>query len=155
MAALMVTARAGSAIAASLATMRVTEQIDALEAMAVDPVGYLVGPRIVAALFCVPALTAIFDLTGIAAGWLFGVSVIGVDGGVFISRAREAVDMNDIAVGFWKSVVFGVFVAWISTSRGFFATGGAKGVGSATTQAVVLISVLILAGDYVMSALLF
>ncbi len=155
MAALMVTARAGSAIAASLATMRVTEQIDALEAMAVDPVGYLVSPRIVAALFCVPALTALFDLTGIAAGWLFGVTVLGIDGGVFMARTREAVGMDDVAIGFWKSLVFGVFVAWISTSRGYFARGGAMGVGQATTQAVILISVLVLAGDYVMSALLF
>lgn len=155
LAALMVTARAGSAIAANLATMRVTEQIDALQAMAVDPVQYLVSPRIVAAVVCVPMLTAVFDLTGIGAGYVFGTAVLGLDGGVFLTRTWESVDFSDVSVGFWKSVVFGVFLAWISTSRGFFATGGAKGVGTATTQAVILISVLVLAGDYMMSALLF
>jgi phospholipid/cholesterol/gamma-HCH transport system permease protein len=155
MAALMVTARAGSAIAASMATMRVTEQIDALQAMAVDPVDYLIGPRIVAAVFCMPVLTAIFDLTGIGAGYLFSTTVLHLDGGVFIARMHQAVDVNDVAVGFWKSLAFGALVAWIASARGYFATGGAKGVGAATTHAVVIISVLILAGDYVMSALLF
>lgn len=155
LAALMVTARAGSATAARIATMRVTEQIDALEAMAVDPLHYLVAPRLVAAVFCVPALTAVFDLVGIGAGYVFAVGALRIDGSSYMAATQAAVGMDDVAIGFWKSLVFAVFIAWIASARGYFAEGGAKGVGAATTEAVVIISVLVLAGDYVMSALLF
>jgi phospholipid/cholesterol/gamma-HCH transport system permease protein len=153
--ALMVTARAGSAITATLGNMRVGEQIDALRSLAVDPVQYLVSPRLVAAVVALPLLTAMFSLVGIASAYGFGVFVLGLDGGQFTASVRDSVEWSDVSAGIWKSLLFGVFVAWISTYYGFFARGGAKGVGLATTQAVVATSVVILVGDYVMTALLF
>jgi phospholipid/cholesterol/gamma-HCH transport system permease protein len=155
LAALMVTARAGSAITATLGNMRVGEQIDALRSLAVDPVQYLVSPRLVAAVIVIPLLTAIFSLVGIAAAYVLSVSVLGLDGGQFMSAVRDSVEWSDVAAGIWKSLVFAVFTAWLATYYGFFAEGGAKGVGQATTQAVVTTSVVILVGDYVMTALLF
>lgn len=155
LAALMVTARAGSAITATLGNMRVGEQIDALRSMAVDPVQYLVSPRIVAAIVVIPLLTAIFSLVGIAAAYVLSTSMLRLDGGQFWSSVRDSVEWSDVAGGIWKSLVFAVFVAWIGSYYGFFATGGAKGVGLATTQSVVATAVVILVSDYVMTALLF
>lgn len=155
LAALMVTARAGSAMAATLGTMRVTEQIDALETMAIDPVHYLVAPRLVAGLIAVPMLTAFFTLVGLFVAQFFSGAVLGLDASQFVSNAFDAVEWSDVAAGIYKSVVFAVFIVWVATYRGFFATGGAFGVGRATTRAVVETSVLILAVDYVMTALLF
>lgn len=155
LAALMVSARAGSAIAATIGNMRVTEQIDAIKALAVDPIHYLVMPRTVAALIVVPMVTAFFSLFGTAAGYIFGVNVLGLDGGTFITNVREAVSWTDISSGIWKSVVFAALIAWISTYRGYFTSGGSMGVGRATMQAVVEISALVLVGDYIMTALLF
>lgn len=155
LAALMVTARAGSAITATLGNMRVGEQIDALRAMAVDPVQYLVSPRLVAAVAVIPMLTAIFSLVGIGAAYVLSTTVLHLDGGQFLSSVRDSVEWSDVSAGIWKSLVFAVCVAWIGTYYGFFAAGGAKGVGLATTQAVVATSVVILIGDYVMTALLF
>lgn len=152
--ALMVTARAGSAMAATIAGMRVTEQIDALEVMAVDPVQYLASTRLWAALLAVPLLGVLFNLAGIAAAYLFAVSVLGIDGNVFASSVRDAVNMEDIRISLAKSVVFAVFIGWVACYQGFVATRGAQGIGRATTQAVVTVSVMILAGDYVMTALL-
>mgnify|MGYP001153369108 CR=1 FL=1 len=154
LAALMVAARAGSAMAATIAGMRVTEQIDALEVMAVEPVQYLASTRLVASLATVPLLVTLFNLVGIGAAYVFAVSVLGVDGGVFASSVREAVSMDDIGISLAKAVVFAVFVAWISAYQGFHAERGAQGIGRATTEAVVTIAVLVLAGDYVMTALL-
>jgi phospholipid/cholesterol/gamma-HCH transport system permease protein len=155
LAALMVTARAGSAITATLGNMRVGEQIDALRSMAVDPVQYLVSPRIVAAIAVIPLLTAIFSLVGIGAAYLLSISILRLDGGQFLSSVRDSVEWSDVSGGLWKSLVFAVFVAWIASYYGFFATGGAKGVGLATTQSVVATAVVILISDYVMTALLF
>lgn len=154
LAALMVAARAGSAIAATIAGMRVSEQIDALEVMAVDPIQYLASTRLLAALLTVPMLTALFDLAGIFAGLVFGTSVLGIDGGIFMTSIREAVDWSDVSAGFYKSIVFATFIAWISCYQGYVATRGAEGIGRATTNAVVIVSVLVLAGDYVITALL-
>lgn len=153
LAALMVAARAGSAIAATLGGMRVTEQIDALEVMAVDPVQYLSSTRMWAALISMPILTAFFDLAGIAAAQLFGVGVLGIDGGLFMSSIRDAVGWDDVSIGLVKSVTFGVLIAWVSCYQGFSTKHGAEGIGRATTNAVVIISVLVLAGDYVITAL--
>jgi phospholipid/cholesterol/gamma-HCH transport system permease protein len=154
LAALMVTARAGSAMSATIAGMRVTEQIDALEVMAVEPVQYLASTRLLAAMLCVPLLVTLFNLTGIGAAYVFATEVLRVDGGVFISSIREAVSTRDVAVSLYKALVFAVLLAWISTHQGFHAQRGARGIGRATTQAVVVVSVLVLAGDYVMTALL-
>jgi phospholipid/cholesterol/gamma-HCH transport system permease protein len=155
LAALMVTARAGSAIAATIGTMRVTEQIDALEAMAIDPIDYLVTPRLLAGLIAVPMLTAIFTLVGLGVAQLFTGHVLGLDASKFASSAFEAVEWEDASAGLYKSVVFAVFIVWVAAYRGYFASGGALGVGRATTRAVVETSVLILAADYVMTALMF
>ena len=154
LAALMVAARAGSAIAATIAGMRVSEQIDALEVMAVDPIQYLASTRLLAALITVPMLTALFDLAGIFAALTFGTGVLGIDGGIFMTSIREAVDWSDVAAGFYKSFLFATFIAWISCFQGYVATRGAEGIGRATTNAVVITSVLVLAGDYVITAFL-
>ena len=154
LAALMVAARAGSAIAATIAGMRVSEQIDALEVMAVDPIQYLASTRLLAALITVPMLTALFDLAGIFAALTFGTGVLGIDGGIFMSSIREAVDWSDVSAGFYKSFVFATFIAWISCFEGYVARHGAEGIGRATTNAVVTTSVLVLAGDYVITAFL-
>ncbi len=153
--ALMVTARAGSAIAATIGTMRITEQIDALSSVAVDPLQYLVTPRLIAALVALPVLVALFDVTGIAAGFLLGVAVLDVDGGVFMTSIRESVDWVDVSAGLWKSLVFAALIVWVAAYRGYVARQGALGVGQATTRAVVTITVLILGADYVMTSLLF
>jgi phospholipid/cholesterol/gamma-HCH transport system permease protein len=153
--ALMVTARAGSATAATIGNMAVTEQIDALRALAVDPLRYLVVPRFLAAVLVLPLLTAMFSLAGIAAAYLFGVSVLGLDGLAFMSNVRSSVQSKDVSVGLWKAVVFGAVIAWIATYRGYRTLGGAIGVGLATSRTVVESAVLILGGDYVMTALLF
>lgn len=153
--ALMVTARAGSSMAATLGTMRVTEQIDALESMAIDPIQYLVSPRLVASVLTLPLLIAIFDICGIGVSWLFAVHVLGVDGGTYASSVVEAVASADVLAGLWKAIAFAVILAWVSTYQGFHTSRGALGVGQATTRAVVVVSVLILAVDYALTALLF
>jgi phospholipid/cholesterol/gamma-HCH transport system permease protein len=153
--ALMVTARAGSAIAATLGNMRVTEQIDALKTMAIDPLGYLVAPRIVAAILSAPMLTALFTVTGLAVAQVFAVGVLGLDQAQFSSSVRDAIEGDDVVEGLTKSLAFAVVMVWIATYRGYHAHGGAQGVGQATTRAVVETSVLVLALDYVLTALLF
>jgi phospholipid/cholesterol/gamma-HCH transport system permease protein len=155
LAALMVTARAGSAMAAELGTMRVTEQIDALYTMAVNPVQYLVVPRIAASTIMVPVLTMIFNVLGIYGAYLVAVKLLGVDEGSFIQNVQFYVDPHDIYSGLAKAAVFGFLLALISCYRGFFVTGGAKGVGIATTRAVVLSSVAIFVADYVLTEFMF
>ncbi len=155
LAALMVTARAGSAIAAEIGIMRITEQIDALTAMAVNPIKYLVVPRVVAGLVAVPLLTAIFDVVGIYGGYLVGVKLLGLSSGIYFSEMRNSVDMADINGGFLKSLSFGIIVTWVSTYKGYHTGYGAEGVVKATTEAVVLSSVLVLVWDYFMTSVLF
>ncbi|MDE2058117.1 MAG: ABC transporter permease [candidate division NC10 bacterium] len=155
MAALMVAARAGSASAAEIGIMRITEQIDALEAMAVNPMKYLVVPKVIAGLIAVPLLTAIFDVVGIFGGYLIGVKLLGVGAGTYFSEMRNMVEMSDVRGGFLKSVSFGLIVTWVCTYKGFYTGYGAEGVGKATTEAVVLSSVLVLVWNYFMTAVLF
>lgn len=152
---LMVTGRAGSQIATELGTMRVTEQIDALTAMALNPVKYLVVPRVVASLLMFPILTIISDFLGIVGGWLIAVKLLGVNEGAFIGRITRHVEFEDIMSGLVKALFFGLFVATICSYKGFHAKGGAAGVGRATTEAVVLSCVTILALDYILTSLLF
>lgn len=152
---LMVTARAGSAMAAELGSMRVTEQIDALEVMAVNPVHYLVVPRFWAAVIMVPLLTIIADLVGIAGGYLVGVMLLKVDAGIFIRKMQEMVEWVDLSSGIYKAFVFGGLLSIIGCYKGYNASGGAEGVGRATTEAVVIASVSILVGDYILTSLLF
>ncbi len=153
--ALMVTARAGSAIAATLGNMRVTEQIDALRTMAIDPMDFLVAPRVIAALLAVPLLTSLFIVLGLGAAHSFTTHFLGMEGSQFMTSVRDALKWSDVSAGLVKSVVFAVLLVWISTYRGYHASGGAKGVGLATTRAVVEVSVLVLASDYVLTAFLF
>ncbi|MBI5526920.1 MAG: ABC transporter permease [Deltaproteobacteria bacterium] len=152
--ALMVTGRAGSAMATELGTMRVTEQIDALSTMAVNPVQYLIVPRVIASMLMMPVLAAIFDVVSFFGSYVMGVWMLGIDQGVFVARTRHYLDPIDITSGLYKAVVFGAIVALISCDKGFRAEGGAKGVGEATTKAVVVSSVAILIADYFLNVLM-
>lgn len=158
-AALMVTGRAGSAITAEIGIMRLSEQISALELMGLNPYRYLIVPNFIAAMISLPLLTAIFDVVGIFGGYLIGVKLLGVGSGVYLGEMASYVEMKDILEGIYKSLSFGVIIAWVCCFKGFYAgvfTGfGAEGVSKATTQAVVLSSVLILVWDYFMTSLLF
>ncbi|MEW6218171.1 MAG: ABC transporter permease [Thermodesulfobacteriota bacterium] len=152
---LMVTARAGSAMAAELGTMRVTEQIDALAVMAVHPVQYLVSPRLVASVVMLPLLTGLVDLIGIGGGYFVGVVLLRINPGIFMSNIREFLVLEDITQGLVKAAVFGGLMGMIGCFHGFFAGEGAEGVGRATTRAVVHTAVAILAMDYILTSLLF
>lgn len=152
--ALMVTGRAGSALAAEIGIMRITEQIDALTVMALNPMRYLIVPVIVAGLITFPLMTAIFDVVGIFGGYLVGVKLLGLSEGTYFGEMRTFVEMADIMTGFWKSLSFGVIVTWVCAYKGYYSGHGAEGVSRATTQAVVLSSVLILVWDYFMGSVL-
>jgi phospholipid/cholesterol/gamma-HCH transport system permease protein len=154
LAALMVTGRAGSALTAELGIMRITEQIDALTVMALNPFRYLVAPSILAGLVTFPLMTALFDAVGIFGGYLVGVELLGLSSGTYFGEMQTFVDMRDIMTGFWKSVSFGIIVTWVCTYKGFHVGHGAEGVARATTQAVVLSSVLILVWDYFLGTVL-
>ncbi len=151
LASLMVNARAGSAIAAELGTMRVTEQIDALVSLAVNPVQYLVTPRILAGMLVMPMLAVIADLMGIVGGYLVGVLLLGVDGGIFYAKILAFVTFSDIMQGTLKSIVFGLILTQVGAYKGYYTKGGAEGVGRATTEAVVMAAVLILLADYLIT----
>ena len=152
--ALMVTGRAGSALTAEIGIMRITEQIDALTVMALNPMRYLVVPSIVAGLLTFPMMTALFDVVGIFGGYLVGVHLLGLSQGTYFGEMKTFVDMADIMTGFWKSLSFGVIVTWVATYKGFHVGHGAEGVARATTQSVVLASVLILVWDYFLGSVL-
>src|SRR5512133_2196794 len=146
--ALMVTGRAGSAIATELGTMRVTEQLDAMETMAVNPIQYLVVPRIIASLLMFPVLTMVFNALGYAGGFVMGVYVARIPIGPFLQHTKEFMAPSDIFHGLLKAVIFGLIVSVITTWRGYAASGGAKGVGEGTTRGVVMSSIAILLADY-------
>ncbi|MFO7803832.1 MAG: ABC transporter permease [Desulfovermiculus sp.] len=157
--AIMIIGRAGSAMAAEIGIMRITEQIDALYTMDIHPIRYLVSPRIVASLICFPLLTALFDVIGIIGGYLTGVVLLGINSGVFFSRMDALVVMSDISGGFIKALFFGVLVVTICCYQGYYVHQrteghGAKGVSLATTRAVVLSSVSVLISDYVLTTFL-
>lgn len=149
--ALMVTGRAGSAIATELGTMRVTEQIDAMDSMAVNPIQYLVVPRIIAAVLMFPALTMLFNLLGFAGAYLMGVHVAGIPVGPFIEHTRTFLVPADLGHGLAKALLFGLVVAVVTCWRGYSATGGSRGVGEGTTRAVVGSSIGILVVDYALT----
>lgn len=152
--ALMVTGRAGSAITAEIGIMRISEQIDALETMALDPYKYLISPKFLAAMISMPLLCAIFDVVGIYGGWLVGVKLLGVNPGAYFSEMYKSVEWKDVYSGFVKSFSFGVIIAWIGCYKGYYAGHGAEGVSKATTESVVLTSVLILVWDYFLTSVL-
>lgn len=152
--ALIVTGRAGSALTAEIGIMRITEQIDALVVMALDPRRYLVVPAIVAGLIAFPLMTAIFDVVGIFGGYLVGVHLLGLSPGTYFGEMQTFVDMRDVMTGFWKSLSFGIIMTWVCCYKGFYCGHGAEGVARATTQAVVLSSVLIVVWDYFLGSVL-
>jgi phospholipid/cholesterol/gamma-HCH transport system permease protein len=151
LAAIMVTARAGSGMATELGSMRITEQIDALATMAVNPVQYLVVPRVVAATIMVPALTMAYNVVGLLGCYLVAVVMKDVDRGQFMEYLTRFVDLNNYWHGLTKAVVFGFDLSIIGCVQGYHAAGGAKGVGLATTRAVVLGCVSILVLDYLLT----
>ena len=152
---LMVTGRAGSGIATEIGTMRVTEQIDALYTMAVNPVQYLVVPRFIAGLIMVPILSGLFTLVGMVGCYIVGVILLGIDEGIFLEKVRWFVEPSDLSSGLIKACVFGGILTMVGCYKGFYAEGGARGVGLATTQSVVASSVIILISDYFLTAAMF
>ena len=156
--AVMVIARGGSAMAAEIGIMRISEQIDALETMDIDPIRFLVSPRIAAALISFPLLTALFNVVGILGGYLTGSILLGVNSALYFSRVESSVALADVTGGFIKSIIFAVIVVSICCFQGYFthtrAEFGAKGVSLSTTSAVVLSCVLILIADYVLTSIL-
>jgi phospholipid/cholesterol/gamma-HCH transport system permease protein len=154
LAALMVAARAGSAMAAELGSMQATEQIDALSVMAINPVQYLVTPRVLAGIISFPLLTALFDVIGIWGGWAVGVGLMGAPNGPFFNGIAQNMSGHDIATGIYKALVFGLVVMWVCCYKGYHAERMATGVSRATTEAVVLSSVLILVWDYFLTSVL-
>ncbi|MDH4184291.1 MAG: ABC transporter permease [Nitrospinota bacterium] len=152
---LIVAGRAGSAMAAQLGTMKVTEQIDALYTLSANPIKYLIVPRFLAALAMLPALTVLADVVGILGGAAISVWNLDANEVVYMKKTYEFLELNDIFSGLLKSVVFGGIIATVCCYQGFYTRGGAEGVGRATTRSVVISSIMILVSDYVMTAFLF
>jgi len=153
--ALMVTARVGSAMATELGTMRVTEQIDALEALAVNPVQYLVTPRVVATTVMMPILNAGFVFVGMVGAYVVATILLPGDPGFFMNKVVTWADAADLVNGMFKALVFGTIVSTVSCYKGFHAGGGARGVGLATTEAVVTSSILVFVSDYFLTVAMF
>ena len=157
--AIMLTGRAGSSMTAEIGVMRITDQIDALDVMDINSMGYLVSPRMLASLIAFPLLTAIFDVIGIVGGYLTGVLMLGINEGAYLYRIASSVTMTDVAGGFLKSVVFGLLVTTVCCHQGYTThlrrdSVGPEAVGNATTSAVVISCVCILAADYVLTSFL-
>ena len=157
--AIMITARAGSAITAEIGIQRISEQIDALDTMRIDPLRYLISPRITASIISFPLLTTLFDLVGIIGGYFSGVLLLGANASTYVYRVQTSMDMKDITDGLIKAIVFAIIVSTVCCYQGYFTHmrtdgHGAKAVGLSTTSAVVLSCVLILVSDYVVTALL-
>jgi len=155
-AALLFASRAGSAITAEIGLMKATEQLSAMEMMAVDPIARVVAPRFWAGVISMPLLAALFSALGVFGGYLVGVQLIGVDEGSFWSQMQASVDFReDIVNGVIKSFVFGIIISWIAVFEGYDCEPTAEGVSGATTRTVVTSSLAILAADFVLTALMF
>jgi phospholipid/cholesterol/gamma-HCH transport system permease protein len=157
--AIMLTGRAGSSMAAEIGVMRITDQIDALEVMDINSMAYLVSPRLLAAMISFPLLTAVFDVIGIAGGYLTGVLMLDINEGAYLYRISSSITMSDLAGGFVKSFVFGLLVTTVCCRQGYNThrrrdSVGPEAVGNATTSAVVISCVLILAADYALTSFL-
>jgi phospholipid/cholesterol/gamma-HCH transport system permease protein len=150
--ALLFAGRAGTALASEIGLMRATDQLTAMEIMAVDPLRYVAAPRFLGGLIALPLLTAIFSVIGLYGAQLVGVQMMGVDRGVFWSQTQGSVDLHDVSEGLMKSVVFGIACSLIAVHEGYHAQPTAEGVGLATTRTVVASSVIILLLDYVLTA---
>ena len=152
---LIVAGRAGSAMGAELGTMRVTEQIDALEVMATDPVHYLVVPRVWASTIMLPLLVLMGNAVGILGGYVVAVVLMGANPVTYTDRTFQFMDLNDLFSGLIKAAVFGFLMAAIGCQQGFYTSGGAEGVGRSTTAAVVVASIAILISDFFLTRILF
>jgi phospholipid/cholesterol/gamma-HCH transport system permease protein len=150
--ALLFAGRAGTALTSEIGLMRATDQLTAMEIMAVDPLRYVAAPRFVGGVIAMPLLTAIFSLVGLYGAQLIGVQLMGVDKGAFWSQTQGTVVLHDVSEGMVKSIVFGVVCSLIAVHEGYHAEPTAEGVGLATTRTVVASSVLILLLDYVLTA---
>jgi len=153
--ALVVGGRVGASIAAELGTMKVTEQIDALETLAINPVRYLVAPRLIAALVMLPVITVFADFLAIMGGWVVGMVGLGVSTHTFFSGLKIFFHVSDVTSGLVKAVVFGSIIAMMGSYHGMKTEGGAEGVGISTTRAVVSSCLLVLITDYILASLLF
>lgn len=153
--ALMVAGRAGSAMAAELGTMRVTEQIDAMQALATDPVQYLVLPRVLASIVMLPFLVVMADAIGIYGGYLISVNLLGANPVIYVNNTFQFLELDDLTSGLFKAAVFGLLISMIGCQKGLYTTGGAEGVGRSTTQAVVFASLSILLSDFFLTKILF
>lgn len=151
---LIVAARAGGAMAARLGTMRVNEQIDALDVMGVNTKQYLIAPRIAAAVICMPLLTAVFDFVAMIGSYFLCVKLVELDEAIYWQKIRDTIEVRHINEGLFKAGVFGLVFALVCTYRGFNTTGGAKGVGDATNQGVVQSMVMIIVLDYFLTNLI-
>jgi phospholipid/cholesterol/gamma-HCH transport system permease protein len=154
LAALMVAGRCSSAMAAEIGTMRVTEQIDAMSTLAVDPFKYLIAPRIVATTLALPVLVLVADIIGVYGGYLVAVYVLDFSGPVFIQNLSDFLQNRDLVSGLFKAAVFGFLISAMGCYYGYNSRGGAQGVGSATRTAVVAAAVVVLASNYVMTSFL-
>ena len=152
---LMTAGRAGSAMTAEIGTMRISEQIDALKTLRINPLQYLVVPRLVASTIILPFLTIFAMVCGVIGAYTFCINVLGLSSETFFSTIEEGVAIADIIGGLFKSACFGFLSAWIGTYNGYHTRGGARGVGSATTETVVTGSILVLIANYILSAILF
>jgi phospholipid/cholesterol/gamma-HCH transport system permease protein len=157
--ALILTGRAGSAMAAEIGIMRIEEQIDALECMAIDPYSYLTTPRFLASIIALPLLACFCDVIGIIGGYAIGVGLLGANGGAFWYSLTTSVDWSDLSMGLVKSVCFSVLIVWVCTYKGFYAgvdegSFGPEQVGRATTDAVVASSIAVLISDYVITSIM-
>jgi len=152
--ALMITGRAGSAIAAEIGIMRITEQVDALESMSLSPFRYLMAPNLLAGIIAFPLLGSIFNVVGIYGGYIVGVKLLGVSSGTYFSGIQDFIEFNDITDGLIKSLSFGVIMIWICTYEGYYTRHGAEGVSKATTTAVVMSSILVLVWDYFLNSVM-
>ncbi len=154
--ALLFAGRAGSALTAEIGLMKATEQLAAMEMMAIDPIKRIIGPRFVAGIISLPILAALFSAVGILGGYLVGHGQFGIDSGVYWHSMQSGVDLvNDILNGVIKSIVFGVIVVWIALYEGYYSTPTSEGISRATTRTVVWSSLAVLASDYLMTALMF
>lgn len=154
LAGVVVTARAGSTMASELGNMRVTEQIDAITTMGVSPIQYLVVPRVVATTLMLPLLAVLFALSGMVGAYIVAVVWQAIDPGVFFDKIKQFVQVSDLRMLGVKSAIFGLIVSTICCKKGFFASGGARGVGEATAKAVVSSIVAIFAADYLITTLM-
>jgi phospholipid/cholesterol/gamma-HCH transport system permease protein len=152
---IMVAARAGSAITAEIGTMRVTEQIDALYSLAVEPVQYLVVPRILAGIIVMPLLNAVAVFCGAVGGYFVGVGLLGINKTLYLQNMYRYTELSDFTNGMIKALVFGLILTLVGAYKGFYTKAGAAGVGQSTTESVVLSCVLILIFDYILTAFMF